>query len=145
MMSTDSLCHLTKVASVFCICFQGDIQCYFNTRIHPHDQYHKLSLTDAKLISQAGRFRIKAYRAVGSGSLHTSGVVVPNTATGFSLQVFEPLDEADDLGVLTHAGGELGPQMDQVFLKGCGNVRSEKPEEKNNSVSTQYFPFGMIK
>lgn len=123
MMSADSLCHLTKVASVFCICVQGDIQCYFSTRIHPHDQRHKLSCTDAKLISQAGRFRIKTYRAVRLESLYTAGVVVLNTATGFSLQFFEPLDEADDLGVLMHAGGEHGPQTDQVFLKGCGNVK----------------------
>lgn len=143
MMSADSLCHLTKVASVFCICFQGDSYCYFNARIHPHDQRRELSHTDAKLI-QARRFRIKAYRAVGLESLYTAGVVVLNTATGFSLQVFEPPDEADDLAVLTHAGGELGPQMDQVFLKGCGNVRNEKPG-KNNTVSTQYFPVGMIK
>lgn len=137
MTSADSLCHLTKVASVFCICFQGDIQCYFNTRIHLHGQCHELSRTDAKLISQAGRFRIKAYRAVGLESLYTAGVVVLNTATRFSLQVLELLDEAEDLGVLTHAGGELGPQMDQVFLKGCGNVRSEKLWE--------HSPVGMIK
>lgn len=143
MMSTDSLCHLTKVASVFCSCFQGDIQCYFNMRIHPHGQCHEPSRTDAKLTSQAGRFRIKAYRAVGLERLYTAGVVVLNTATRFPLQVFEPLDEADDLGVLMHARGECGPQMDQVFLKVCGNVKSEKPE-KNNSVTPQLSPVGMI-
>lgn len=93
-----------KAASVFCICF--------------HDI--RRSRTDAKLISQAGRFKENTYRAVRLGSLHTAGVVVLNAATGFSLQVFVSLDEADNLGVLMHAGGELGPQMDQVFLKGCG-------------------------
>lgn len=143
MTSTDSLCHLRKVARVFCICFQGDIQCYFNMRIHPHGQCHEPSHTDAKLTSQAGRFRIKAYRAVRLERLYTAGVVVLNAATRFPLQVFEPLDEADDLGVLMHARGEYGPQMDQVFLKGCGNVRSEKPGQ-NNLVSPQFSPVGMV-
>lgn len=63
------------------------------------------------------------YRTVGAQRLHAARVVVLNAAARLSLQVFGLLDENDDLQVLTKAGGELGPQMDQVFLKGCSNGR----------------------
>lgn len=42
-----------------------------------------------------------------------------NAAARLSLQVFDHLAETDDLRVLMHAGGEIGPQMNQVFLN-CG-------------------------
>lgn len=66
-------------------------------------------------------------------SLYAARVVVVNTAARLSLQVFVFLDETDDLGVLMHAGGELGSQMDQVLLKGGEDVKSEKCSKRRRS------------
>lgn len=52
LTSTDSLCHLMKSASVFCVCFH-DIRRHFSTS----NSSVLRSRTDAKLISQAGRLR----------------------------------------------------------------------------------------
>lgn len=76
---------------------------------------------------------MSTYRTVRAARLYAARVVVLNAAARLSLKVFGLLDETDDLRVLTNAGGEFCPQMDQVFLKGCGNVRGEKRRKKEKS------------
>lgn len=78
------------------------------------------------------------YRTVRPERLYAAGVVVVNTAARLSLQVFEHLDETDDLGVLVHAGGELGSQMDQVFLKGGGKVNVRRRGGGVGGLETNY-------
>lgn len=82
---------------------------------------------------------MNTYRTVGAQRLHAARVVVLNAAARLSLQVFGLLDETHDLPVLTNAGGEFGPQMDQVFLKGCRNVRSEKHSKKKRAREAKRF------
>ena len=74
-------------------------------------------------------------RALVLGGLQAARAVVPHAAAGVPLPGSLLLDQLVDLLVLTHAGGELGPQVDQRLLQaGRGfkpdNAGQRKPTDQ---------------